>query len=149
MKFVVMQYMVNSQWLSQFPTSWPGAPSVLGVEVVVHHLVFPSILEEEPTESPPPDVLPSPPRIDQTASFSTAVNGSNIAGEKERQEFWLLGITELKKGHEIHTTRLKIENLQKALIESISDLRKMEIEMNEILRRKSELLGLPVPNSFP
>lgn len=105
-------------------------------------------VKEEPTESPPPDALPSPLRFDQTVSCPATTSEGNISGEKERQEFWLLGIAELKKGHEILATKLKIENLQKDLFQAASELSKMEFEMNEILRRKSELLGIPAPNVF-
>ncbi|KAJ1372636.1 hypothetical protein KIN20_034838 [Parelaphostrongylus tenuis] len=105
-------------------------------------------VKEEPTESPPPVVLPSPPHIDRTVSCPTTAAEGNIAGEKEREEFWMLGIAEMKKGQEIHAARLKIENLQKALIEATSDLGRIEVEMNEILRRKSELLGISVPDNF-
>ncbi|KAJ1347395.1 hypothetical protein KIN20_002435 [Parelaphostrongylus tenuis] len=105
-------------------------------------------VKEEPTESPTPDRLPSPPQIDQTDSRPTSSAEGNSGGEKERQELWSLGVAELKKGHEIDSATLKVENLQKALSEATSDLQRMKSEMKEILRRKSELLGIPIPNIF-
>ncbi|PIO75400.1 toxin-antitoxin system, antitoxin component, Xre domain protein [Teladorsagia circumcincta] len=74
--------------------------------------------------------------------------GEKVVGEKEREEFWALGIAEMKKGQEIIETRSKIEGLQKQLFGATTLLQQLEIEMNEILRRKSELLGLPVPSTF-
>ncbi|KAK6049730.1 hypothetical protein COOONC_12765 [Cooperia oncophora] len=106
-------------------------------------------VKEEPGESPPPDALPSPPQFDQTVSVGQREAGEGkVVGEKEREEFWALGIAEMKKGHEIIETRSKIESLQKQLFEATALLQQMEVDMNEILRRKSELLGLPVPSTF-
>ncbi|KAK6029169.1 hypothetical protein OSTOST_04723 [Ostertagia ostertagi] len=107
-------------------------------------------VKEEPGESPPPDALPSPPQFDQTmnACQRDDAAGGKVVGEKEREEFWALGIAEMKKGHEIIETRSKIEGLQKQLFEATTFLQQLEVEMNEILRRKSELLGLPVPSTL-
>ncbi|VDO19764.1 unnamed protein product [Heligmosomoides polygyrus] len=104
-------------------------------------------VKQEPGESPPPDALPSPPQFDQTVVQKDPENGK-IAGEKEREEFWTLGVAEMKKGREIVETRAKIEKLQNQIFEATSALQQMEVEMNEILRRKAELLGLPVPGTF-
>ncbi|EYB83144.1 hypothetical protein Y032_0342g3043 [Ancylostoma ceylanicum] len=104
------------------------------------------VVKEEPGESPPPDALPSPPQFDQTVLGQNSATEGRIAGDKERDEFWALGIAEHKKGHQILEARAKIERLQKELFETTSYLQKMEVEMNEILRRKSELLGLPGPS---
>ncbi|KAL6739008.1 hypothetical protein Aduo_012501 [Ancylostoma duodenale] len=104
------------------------------------------LVKEEPGESPPPDALPSPPQFDQTVLGQNSANEGRIAGDKERDEFWSLGIAEHKKGHQILEARAKIESLQKELFETTSYLQKLEVEMNEILRRKSELLGLPGPS---
>ncbi|WKY05546.1 hypothetical protein Q1695_006057 [Nippostrongylus brasiliensis] len=106
-----------------------------------------SSVKEEPHESPPPEALPSPPQFNETV-----VNQQNdsvkMGGEKEREEFWALGIAEMKKGREILEARAKIEELQKQLFDATTALQTMEVEMNEILRRKSELLGLSQPSTF-
>ncbi|KAJ1364135.1 hypothetical protein KIN20_024155 [Parelaphostrongylus tenuis] len=105
-------------------------------------------VKEEPTEGLTPDRFPSPPQNDQTGSCPTSSAEGNSGGEKERQQLWLLAVAELKKGHEIDGATLKIENLQKALSEATSDLQRMRSEMMEILHRKSDLLGIPIPNIF-
>uniref|UniRef100_A0A7I4YM75 C2H2-type domain-containing protein n=1 Tax=Haemonchus contortus TaxID=6289 RepID=A0A7I4YM75_HAECO len=105
-------------------------------------------VKEEPGESPPPDALPSPPQFDQTVNTCQKDAMGKIVGEKEREEFWTLGIAEMKKGHEIIEARSKIEALQKQLFDATTVLQQLEVEMNEILRRKSELLGLPPPSTF-
>ncbi|KAK6747253.1 hypothetical protein RB195_000456 [Necator americanus] len=104
-------------------------------------------VKDEPGECPPPEALPSPPQFDQTVSLQGYSGEAKIGGEKEREEFWELGIAEHKKGHEILETRGKIERIQAELFEATAYLQKLEVEMNDILRRKSELLGLPPPSS--
>ncbi|RCN41833.1 hypothetical protein ANCCAN_12212 [Ancylostoma caninum] len=82
------------------------------------------LVKEEPGESPPPDALPSPPQFDQTVLGQNSANEGRIAGDKERDEFWALGIAEHKKGHQILEARAKIERLQKELFETTSYLQK-------------------------
>ncbi|VDL67874.1 unnamed protein product [Nippostrongylus brasiliensis] len=45
-----------------------------------------------------------------------------MGGEKEREEFWALGIAEMKKGREILEARAKIEELQKQLFDATTAL---------------------------
>ncbi|KJH49692.1 hypothetical protein DICVIV_04174 [Dictyocaulus viviparus] len=134
----------------QLATKSRSLTSCKGLNVTVNHSSEILVVKEEPVESFSSDALPSLSRFDQAVGqrpFSTDTVEERIVGEKERQEFWSLGIAELKKGREIYETRMKIENLQKALVEAASELKKMEVDMNEILRRKSELLGVPIPNN--
>ncbi|CAJ0602493.1 unnamed protein product [Cylicocyclus nassatus] len=99
-------------------------------------------VKEETVDSPPLDALPSPPQFEQTTQPNFTTEG-RMAGDKERDEFWALGIAEHKKGHEILDMRAKVEKLQKELIEATSCLQKLEVEMNEILRRNDEVCMVP------